>query len=136
MTNDMEEIRQKLSNAATSPFWIKIQPLTKSIPHYDIASFFLETFITNRFWLFISLEDKGINPMNPYFLLVERCDYWSPKSGLFSVYNYLMRIIVIKTCHREKIFLIVICVEFIYRISSAKKQLCEFSILEDKRVWL
>lgn len=49
MTNDMEEIRQKLSNAATSPFWIKIQPLTKSIPHYDIASFFLETFITNQF---------------------------------------------------------------------------------------
>lgn len=42
MTNDMEEIRQKLSNAATSPFWIKIQPLTKSIPHYDIASFFLD----------------------------------------------------------------------------------------------
>lgn len=51
MTNDMEEIRQKLSNnnAATSPFWIKIQPLTKTIPHYDIASFFLETFITIRF---------------------------------------------------------------------------------------
>lgn len=44
MTNDMEEIRQKLSNAATSPFWIKIQPLTKTIPHYDTASFFLETF--------------------------------------------------------------------------------------------